>query len=407
MRVKKLQIHGYRSCLDTTLEPRPGLSVLIGPNSSGKTNILNSLLLLRKLARERPYRPREEATGQCELKAWFDVDGATAILTARIDIYTDDSNNDTIVSSEQRWYARDLTGNRRHIHLPLEFLAAGRASRERYYIYTPKRHRLPMTEQHKLAPTAFNALTSIAGALAEMQYYSASQFTNPSKCPVAFEIEQEGRWARSLSPRGHGKFLFDLYRAYGDQENSGYAQYIDIVGPEGIGLVDEISFEELPTSSVEYSVRSGGAIEKRRREKSLVVPRFRIGNNSLSPNQLSEGTFKTITLLFYLITEASPILLIEEPEVCVHHGLLSSIIELIKSYSTEKQLMISTHSDFVLDAVSPDDVFVVTNHREDGTKVRNVPQRMMRRELAALRNYLDTEGNLGEYWRHGGLEQWP
>ena len=58
----------------------------------------------------------------------------------------------------------------------------------------------------------------------------------------------------------------------------------------------------------------------------LVVPQFVIGTNALSPNDFSEGTFKTITLLFYLMTEKSSALLIEEPEVCVHHGLLSSIV---------------------------------------------------------------------------------
>jgi len=404
MRITKLQVHGYRSCLDMTLEPRGQLSVLIGPNSSGKTSILNALLLLQKLTVERPYRTREEATGQCELKAWFDVDGAVAILTAKADIYTDDSNNDAVVSSEQRWYARDLTGNRKHIHLPLEFLAQRQDDRERYYFYTRRRLRLPMSEVQKLAPTTLAALTSIAEELAGMRYYSASQFTNPGKCPVAFEIEQQGPWTRSLTRRGHAKFLYDLYRASGDPESSGYAQYIDVVGPNGIGLVDQITFEELQTSSVEYSVRSGGAIQKRRREKKLVVPRFQIGNNNLSPNQLSEGTFKTITLLFYLITEKSRILLVEEPEVCVHHGLLSSIIELIQSYSSEKQIIISTHSDFVLDAVAPEDVFVVTNDEAEGTKVSNIRRRMHRKELAALRNYLNTEGNLGEYWRHGGLE---
>ena len=139
-------------------------------------------------------------------------------------------------------------------------------------------------------------------------------------------------------------------------------------------------------------------------EKILVIPQFNIGKNELSPNQLSEGTFKTITLLFYLITEASKVLLVEEPEVCVHHGLLSSIIELIKTYSRDKQIVLSTHSDFVLDEVNPENVYKVTNLPLKGTKVSHVPKSMSRLELAALREYLEVEGNLGEYWRHGGLE---
>ncbi|MFW9998379.1 MAG: AAA family ATPase, partial [Candidatus Odinarchaeota archaeon] len=38
--IKRIQIQDYRSCLDTSFDFHPNLSVLIGPNGSGKTNIL-------------------------------------------------------------------------------------------------------------------------------------------------------------------------------------------------------------------------------------------------------------------------------------------------------------------------------------------------------------------------------
>jgi len=123
----------------------------------------------------------------------------------------------------------------------------------------------------------------------------------------------------------------------------------------------------------------------------------------LSPNQLSEGTFKTLALLFHVITEDSTLLLIEEPEVCVHHGLLASILELVKSYSSQKQMILSTHSDYVLDRVKPENVYRVTHGAEEGTVVRHIRKTMTVREFAALRQYLETEGNLGEYWREGGF----
>jgi hypothetical protein len=237
-----------------------------------------------------------------------------------------------------------------------------------------------------------------------MKYYSASQFTNPSNCPVSFEIEKEGKYSRGLRLQGHTRFLNDLFTQYRAKDSSGFQDFFDIIGPDGIGLIDKISFQEILTSSIEHTVRSGGKVEQRNRDKVLVIPQFRIGRHELSPNQLSEGTFKTITLLFYLITETSSLLLVEEPEVCVHHGLLSSIIELIKIYSNEKQIIVSTHSDFVLDKVSPEDVYKVLGSLENGTTVSHIPKSMLRKELSALKDYLESEGNLGEYWRHGGLE---
>ena len=132
---------------------------------------------------------------------------------------------------------------------------------------------------------------------------------------------------------------------------------------------------------------------------------LQLAETASSPNQLSEGTFKTITLLFYLITEKSSALLIEEPEVCVHHGLLASIVDLIKTYSKQKQIVLSTHSDFVLDKIDPRHVYKVSWDDDTGTMVRHITDAMSPEELGALKEYLDTEGNLGEYWKHGGLEE--
>lgn len=409
--IRKIEIQNYRSCLDTSFELHPNLSVLIGPNSSGKTNILNAMLLLRQLAEEYQYhRFVEESTRQCKLKVWFNIDGKGATLTAVANIYTDESNSDVVSSSHERWYARDLTGNRKMINLPLRLARELRWGEDEKRIYRLRRrfmrpHTFAEVERGlELPPSVKTPLAQIAEDLAEMRYYSASQFTNPANCPVSFAIEKEGGISRGIGLSGHAKFLFDLYNISKTRPKTSYEQFFEIVGPKGIGLVDDIDFKTIRTSSIEYTVRSGGGVKQRKREKNLVIPQFRIGKNALSPNQLSEGTFKTITLLFYLITEKSKVLLLEEPEVCVHHGLLSSIIELIKTYSRDKQIVFSTHSDFVLDEVKPENVYKVTNVPQEGTKVSHITKTMPRTELQALREYLDTEGNLGEYWRHGGLE---
>ncbi len=52
MVIEKLEINDDRSCIDAMIESQPDLCVLIGPNGSGKTNVLNACLLLRALASE-------------------------------------------------------------------------------------------------------------------------------------------------------------------------------------------------------------------------------------------------------------------------------------------------------------------------------------------------------------------
>jgi predicted ATP-dependent endonuclease of OLD family len=43
MMLKKLVIQGYKSCDDMVIEPNRGLTVLIGANGAGKTNILTAI----------------------------------------------------------------------------------------------------------------------------------------------------------------------------------------------------------------------------------------------------------------------------------------------------------------------------------------------------------------------------
>lgn len=401
----RVDIHDYRTCFNSKFKPQHDLSVLIGPNGSGKTNLLNAVMLLNKLVEEEPHFHDEQPTGHCKLKAEFSIDGKKVILTANIDTYTDEYNNDNIISSRQEWYMKDFTGSAKRVLAPLWFVrhyTEGAHSRAYRYVI-PKYAFDRARDLYQIPEQARKPLSFLAGYLADMKYYSASQFTNPSSCPVSFEIEQEGRRSRGLKLKGHTKFLYDLYSQFKANTPS-FQQFIEIIGPDGIGLIDKVDFKEILTSSTEFSVRSGGKVEQRKRDKILVIPQFAIGRHELSPNQLSEGTFKTITLLFYLVTETSSLLLVEEPEVCVHHGLLASIIELIKHYSNDKQIIISTHSDFVLDKVKPINVYKVSGSSTNGTSVFHIPNSMSKRELVALRRYLETEGNLGEYWRHGGLE---
>ncbi len=413
MKLEKIRITGYRSCLKTEFTPDEHLSALIGPNATGKTNVLEAIRLLRSLlARSQTYYRHDERprTSTSEIKSWFDIDGKSVIHTARLALYTDRHNHDEIMSSEEKWYMRDITGNKKLLRLPLQVLreiwSDKKIGHVRPWHYLSQRHMIfeeSFLNLPKVSGEARRALREIAEFIFNIKYYSASQFTDPSRCPISFEVEKYGRNRVGISITGHSRFLFDMYQEY-RAKTTGYKEYISLVNQEGIGLINDVTFEEIQVSSSEYSVMTGGRVRKRERVKILVVPQFLIGNSKLSPSQLSEGTFKTLALLFYLATETSSLLMIEEPEVCIHHGLLSSIVELIKIYSKEKQIIISTHSDAVLDELDIPNVFKVTKDGKSGTQVTGIRRSLERQELHALRKYLRTEGTLGEYWKHGDLE---
>jgi predicted ATPase len=120
---------------------------------------------------------------------------------------------------------------------------------------------------------------------------------------------------------------------------------------------------------------------------------------------LSEGTFRALALLFYIVRGKRDLLLLEEPEVCVHHGLLDSVVAAIKEYSRDRQIVLSTHSDAVLDMLSPESVRLVRANELTGTRVVAVSTALSSRSLRALKEYLHTTGTLGEYWKHSGFEE--
>ena len=238
-----------------------------------------------------------------------------------------------------------------------------------------------------------------------IRYYSASQFTNPSLSPTSFEIdEDDGDLNEPIQTRRlpHTRFLYDLY-TLSKKNDSSYSAFLALVGPSGVGLIDEIRWQEVKFESEAYEVQAGGKVITKNKTRTMIIPTVQTGTSQLSFNQLSEGTLRTLAMLFYITTEKSELLLLEEPEVCVHHGLLNSVMEIIQQFSHRKQIIISTHSDAVLDKLAPEQLAIVDKNRESGTIVKGIGKIMSMKDIVALRGYLNSLGSLGEYLRHSGF----
>jgi predicted ATP-dependent endonuclease of OLD family len=400
IKINKLEIFNYRSCIKTKVETSTPLTTLIGINGVGKSNILNSIQLLQKINRNRYFHQRQliETLSHSRLNLELDIDSTIIILKADIYYDTDESNTDEIYSAELKYKNLNLK-NRKWTEIDSDLYEyidyTNRATKpidvERFFS-----HRKKNIEESKISLRLISYLTNIS-------YYSATQFSDPTKSPISLELE-DSRLGRSYrKSQAHEKFLFDLYR-YHKSDKKMFDRYINTVNQNGIGLIDDIKFldHQVPNSS--YKVKAGGQIQKIEKIKTIIIPSIILDKLTLSPNQLSEGTFKTLALIFYILNDESDLLLIEEPEVCVHHGLLSSIIELIKIQSKKKQIIISTHSDYVLDKLNPENVVLVKKTKGQGTQASTLSKTLTKNDFKALKDYLEQTGNLGEYWKEGGFE---
>lgn len=118
---------------------------------------------------------------------------------------------------------------------------------------------------------------------------------------------------------------------------------------------------------------------------------------TISATRLSDGTLRFLCLAVLLSDpDPPPLICIEEPEVGLHPDAIIAIAGLLKEASERTQLIVTTHSDILVDALSdrPEDVVVCEKH--DGQTV------MTRLEEPKLREWLKEYG-LGHLWISGQI----
>lgn len=412
--LQQITIKGYRSCDGTIFQPHHHLSALIGINGVGKTNILNAIHLLSPQDARRFSRvePEDQSKAKTLITAWFLVNGKRIGLRLTVVLSSAGRSDGEVLNYDEEWNVASLTNSSKWYAFPaLIYFDDSKMSRmyQRELLlfrnsYELKKGSLSQLDSSSLLDNkeVLEAIECVVQFRKRINYYSASQFTDPTRCPSNFELDGDKRLEMSArSVKGHLRFLFDLY-SLRDKNIDLYNEYVAFVSRQQLGLISRLSWKEIRLSAHTAEVRSQGTVKKVKRYKTLIVPRIQIGSSHIAFNQLSEGTFKTLAMIFYIMTDASSCLLIEEPEVCVHHGLLTRIVNTICVYSKAKQVIFSTHSDLVLDNISQENVFVV-DMRKGITHVTALSKWAGTGGIRALNAYMQETGTLGEYWRSGGF----
>lgn len=143
--------------------------------------------------------------------------------------------------------------------------------------------------------------------------------------------------------------------------------------------------EELTTGLTEHEP---GKTYIRIREKGLKI--------SIPGWGMSDGTLRLLGHLATLYTPTPlPLICFEEPENYVHPRLLELIVDLLKNASNKTQVLVTTHSPYLVDLLQPEDLFIV--EKQDGkTQVKKAEDKK------GIKEALKTLG-LGEMWYSGSL----
>jgi predicted ATPase len=104
-----------------------------------------------------------------------------------------------------------------------------------------------------------------------------------------------------------------------------------------------------------------------------------------------------MSLLSILLAPVPPLVVcIEEPEVGLHPDIIPTLAQLLKDASTRMQLIVTTHSDALVDALSDTPESVIVCEKEDGET------KMSRLDGEALAQWLE-KYSLGRLWRSGEI----
>lgn len=113
--------------------------------------------------------------------------------------------------------------------------------------------------------------------------------------------------------------------------------------------------------------------------------------------RLSDGTLRYLSLLVILLhPDPPPLVAIEEPELGLHPDIMPHIAELLIRASERTQLVVTTHSRMLVDALTDRPESIVVCSKEAGES------RFERLDAEALSAWLD-KYTLGELWSKGEL----
>jgi predicted ATPase len=393
--LKSLRISGLLSFgpTDDALPLHP-LNVLIGPNGSGKSNTIEALALLQSAPRDLASAIRDGSLVADWL--WKGVSDKEACAT--IEVVTRDHLDDEYfqidASLRYRLTIREAA-NRLEVadeRIENEVADPGRAKPYFYFGYENGRPMVNVrgegqekAKRRALKPDSVDPHQSILSQRKDPDQYP--QITFLGEVFGGFRIYRDWTFGRRAPSRGGQPS--DLRTDHLDEDVSNLGLVLSRFrrNPEvKRELLDHIRVLYDGIDDVEVSI-----------EARAVQVFFTEGRFSIPATRLSDGTLRYLFLLAILLDPSPPPLVaIEEPEIGLHPDLLPRLADLLRQASERTQLIVTTHSDVLVDALTETPESVVVCEKVGGqTRLRRLDRDELKPWLAKYR--------LGELWTKGNI----
>ena len=372
--LKRIEIKNFRSCHDVVLDDLGPLTVLVGRNAAGKSNILRAISWLANTATSL-VSPSGSELG-------FAPAGVSLQVSLGRDVYD--------YSLEAKYQYSAKPGSNIDI---VEVLHHQNGDGARKQVFTTQEGKVLLDDGRTIiigsSTPCMPALVSVMppnsdtvrlirpllSTVEAIRYYPLSvEGEGDYRYPIVRHSDYSEWLARHSGTGSLGTAvvmrLLDMRLTREDQFN----EVRDLLGPNGLGLVNDIHVEQhKPASQKEedwwYSLRFQPSDD----------PALSVGFPDLS-----SGTQRLVGIVTSLIYDQSAVMLLEHPEDGIHRALLRKLIGLLQTYSDQSQLIIASHSAVVFNTVTPGAIRLVTLEH-GATKLRALTQK----ELQVAARYLE------------------
>ena len=362
----------------------PALTVLIGPNGSGKSNLLETVGLLHAAPQDIAAPVRDNGG----IGNWIWRGSHEPFPVASFQVALDIPGLGT-----------DLDHWLRFISMGQRFALLSETIRSPA-LFAPNLNTYILWER---MGRTLNRKTTI-----DEEEHEAEEWEAKTHKSILFEVRDASRFPE-LSIVTDFYERIGLYRRweFGSNATVRQPQRIDV---KPSPLMEDFSnlgmflnrFRQHPMPKAELFDRLGDLYSGLRDfelniEGGTVQIFFTEGEFSIPATRLSDGSLRYLCLLAILLDPEPPSLVcIEEPELGFHPDLIPKLADLLVDASRRCQVIVTTHSDILVDALSDRPESVVVCEKHDGqTSMR----RLDRSDLAVwLEKY-----RLGELWTRGQL----
>ena len=385
--IKNLLSYGSEG-VELELQP---LNVLIGPNASGKSNFLKVFRLLQAL----PTNVSVPIIAEGGISDWLWKGAEKSTLaelcsslnigdeeTLRHDIQIGVSAHKIRVVDEEINWLLQIQGRTDTI----PFYS--------YKYYNPKiataLHEANVQTYTNLFPIAQHEFSDLQSILAQrtdpVNYPDLYRLANIYKQIAMYADVNFGRNTPARQPQ-----KADLDSTYLFEDGSNLALVInDLQNRPGVMRDIIARFKRFNPRVQDIITRvSYGTVQIFIEEEGL--------QQTLPATRLSDGTLRYLFLLVLLChPEPPPIICIEEPELGLHPDMIRSIAELLLEASQRTQIILTTHSDLLVSALSETpEAIVICEHDGDSSTLRRL-------EPDKLNLWLE-KYSLGELWLKGEI----